>query len=147
MGAPRGEEGATNTLFAFGQFNQIGGGGGGGGGCLLLADSTSMGVLSAFGQFNQWSVCFRPIFNQWGRVLSAFSRFSQWGGAQVCCMLSFITGGGGGGPWPLPPLPGDAHMHALLILSIGLPLLFGYLKLRVLLVNEPFSLAWSPLLN
>ena len=32
---------------------------------------------------------------------------------------------------------------ASFILLIGLPLFFGYLKLRVLLANEPFSLAWS----
>ena len=33
--------------------------------------------------------------------------------------------------------------HIGLFLLIGLPLFFGYLKLRVLLANEPFSLAWS----
>ena len=32
---------------------------------------------------------------------------------------------------------------ALFILLISLSLFFGYLKLRVLLANEPFSLGWS----
>ena len=35
------------------------------------------------------------------------------------------------------------YIGLFLILLIGLPLFFGYLKLRVLLANEPFSLAWS----
>ena len=39
------------------------------------------------------------------------------------------------------------YIGLFLILLIGLPLFFGYLKLRVLLVNEPFSLAWSSFLN
>ena len=34
------------------------------------------------------------------------------------------------------------YIGLFLILLIGLPLFFGYLKLRVHLVNEPFSLAW-----
>ena len=38
-----------------------------------------------------------------------------------------------------------AMLRFLLLVSeyIGLPLFYEYLKLRVLLVNEPFSLAWS----
>ena len=35
------------------------------------------------------------------------------------------------------------YIGLFFILLIGLPLFFGYLKLRVLLANEPFSLAWS----
>ena len=43
----------------------------------------------------------------------------------------------------------EVYTKASLILLIGLhvSLFFGYLKLRVFLVNKPFSLAWSPLLN
>ena len=35
------------------------------------------------------------------------------------------------------------YIGLFFILLIGLSLFFGYLKLRVLLANEPFSLAWS----
>ena len=45
------------------------------------------------------------------------------------------------------PFPCSLNIGLFLILLIGLPLFFGYLKLRVFFVNEPFLLAWSPLLN
>ena len=120
MGAPRGEEGATNTLFAFGQFNQIGGGGGGGGG--LLANSTRLGGGGGGGG----AVCFWLIQPVWGCCqlsansisgVSAFGRYSTNGGG--CCPLSadsasggvrkyvvcylLLQGGGGGGHGPSPP--------------------------------------------